>query len=235
MTHSPRLTRRALLGWAGAAGATAAIAGVGALRPLTARADPPPVDDGDRAEGAVCVLTPAAMQGPYYLADEAIRRDIREDRGGELLRLVLTVVAVPGCAPLEGATVEIWHADRKGRYSGFGATTAERTFLRGGQVTDAAGRVRFTTVYPGWYPGRCAHIHVKVHAGGDVVHTGQLYFPQRLNERIYAQPRYQHAGAQVTNRQDAIFVNSGGSQTKLAMSRSPGGGHKGVITLGVAA
>jgi len=33
--------------------------------------------------------------------------------------------------------------------------------LRGYQVSDANGKVAFTTVYPGWYSGRAVHIHVR--------------------------------------------------------------------------
>ena len=41
-------------------------------------------------------------------------------------------------------------------------STRGSKFLRGYQVTDANGRVRFTTIYPGAYPGRAVHIHFKV-------------------------------------------------------------------------
>ena len=59
-------------------------------------------------------------------------------------------------------------------YSGVQGNTG--TFMRGVQLTNANGLVRFTTVYPGWYSGRAVHIHVKVHIGGKVVHTGQFFF-----------------------------------------------------------
>ncbi len=222
------LSRRRVLGLLGAGGAVVAAvvasgSGLAGLGPGASRAG---------AIGPVCTLTPEAMEGPYYLADEPIRRDIREGRGGELLRLVLMVVDATTCEPIDSALVEIWHADRLGNYSGFGATAGDRTFLRGGQKSDPAGRVRFTTTYPGWYPGRTAHIHVKVRVGGGVVHTGQLYFPQLISDRIYSQARYQHAGARVTNHQDGIFNSSGGAQTKLALSQ-PTGGYKGTMTLAV--
>ena len=214
-----------LLGVGGAAVAVAGAAGLTALGSGAARA-------AAAALGPVCTLTPEAMEGPYYLPDGLRRSDIREGRGGELLRLVLTVVDASTCDPIDRALVEIWQADRQGNYSGFGATAGDRTFLRGGQKSDEAGRVVFTTTYPGWYPGRTAHIHVKVHTGGNVVHTGQLYFPERFNDRVYAQARYQHAGAQVTNHQDGIFNSSGGAETKLTVSPR-GGGYKGVMMLGV--
>ena len=73
------------------------------------------------------------------------------------------------CAPIAGAMVDIWHTDGYGRYSGFrgqgsdGADTTGETFLRGTQVTDGDGLVEFETIYPGWYPGRTAHIHFKAY------------------------------------------------------------------------
>ncbi len=223
------LSRRRLLGLLGVGGAAVVVGGSG----LTDLGSSPTRADA-ASLGPVCTLTPEAMEGPYYLPRSLRRSDIREGRGGELLRLVLTVVDATTCAPINGAKVEIWHADRQGNYSGFGATAGEDTFLRGFQKADATGRVTFTTTYPGWYPGRTAHIHVKVHVGGSVVHTGQLYFPQRFNDRVYAQPRYRHLGDQVTNHQDGIFNSSGGAETKLALTRAQeGNGYKGVMTLAV--
>jgi protocatechuate 3,4-dioxygenase beta subunit len=40
--------------------------------------------------------------------------------------------------------------------------TSGKKFLRGHQITDNNGTVRFTTIYPGWYQGRDIHIHDKV-------------------------------------------------------------------------
>ncbi|KPI20463.1 intradiol ring-cleavage dioxygenase [Actinobacteria bacterium OK074] len=70
---------------------------------------------------------------------------------------------------------------------------SKTTYLRGFQMTDDDGWVRFRTIVPGWYTGRTPHIHAKVHtlgvfrdgayADGTTAHTGQLYFPQDL---IYA-------------------------------------------------
>ena len=51
------------------------------------------------------------------------------------------------------------------------------------------GRRPFKTLYPGWYQGRAVHIHVKVHVGGNVVHTGQLFFPEALTDVVYSAAR----------------------------------------------
>src|SRR5262249_55508225 len=97
-----------------------------------------------------CVLAPEMTEGPYYLANEAVRSDITEGRPGTPLQLRLTVasVAASACSRLAGANVDIWHADATGNYSGFGATSSSRTFLRGVQTTDRNGEAVFATVYP---------------------------------------------------------------------------------------
>ena len=60
--------------------------------------------------------------------------------------------------------------------------------MRGIQRTDTNGLAIFVTIYPGWYQGRAVHIHVKVHVGGNVVHTGQLFFPDALTARLQVAP-----------------------------------------------
>jgi protocatechuate 3,4-dioxygenase beta subunit len=190
---------------------------------------------GNRAveTGAVqCVLTPELTEGPYYIAGEKLRRDIREGHPGTLLTLALTVLNASTCKPLKGAAVDIWHADAAGNYSGFSSDTSSRTFLRGIQKTNAAGVAHFTTIYPGWYSGRAVHIHVKVHVGGSVVHTGQLFFPNALTDTVYKAAPYKSRGNPDTpNTRDSIFVN-GGKAGLLALRRS-GGGYIGAIAMGV--
>src|SRR5262249_59207019 len=103
------------------------------------------------ASGLVtCVLTPELTEGPYYIAAEKVRRDIREGHPGTLLTLRLRVLNVASCAPIKGAAVDVWHCDAAGDYSGFGAGASSRTFLRGIQKTDANGLAVFTSIYPGW-------------------------------------------------------------------------------------
>ncbi len=77
-----------------------------------------------------------------------------------------------------------------GVYSGFGQGASSRTFLRGMQRTNLNGLALLRTIYPGWYQGRTVHIHVKVHVGGNVVHTGQLYFPDTLTDKVYKKAPY---------------------------------------------
>ena len=156
----------------------------------------------------------------------------REGHPGTLLTLRLRVLNASTCTPIKGAAVDIWHADAAGNYSGFGAGASSRTFLRGIQKTDAKGLAIFTTIYPGWYQGRTVHIHVKVHVGGQVVHTGQLFFTDSLTDAVYRRAPYSsRPNRDVRNAQDSIFVN-GGKRGLLAVAKS-GAGYVGTIAMGV--
>jgi protocatechuate 3,4-dioxygenase beta subunit len=105
--------------------------------------------------------------------------------------------------------------------------------MRGIQRTDARGIATFRTVYPGWYPGRAVHIHVKVHVCGNVVHTGQLFFSDRLTDRVYRNAPYnKRPGRTTRNASDSIFVN-GGRRSMLTLRRRTAGGYLGKVTMGV--
>ena len=185
------------------------------------------------ASGAVsCVLTPEQTEGPYYLAGEKFRRNITEGRPGVPLLLRLRVIDASTCKPIKGAAVDIWHADAGGVYSGFGQGAASRTFMRGIQRTNARGLALFRSVYPGWYQGRTVHIHVKVHLGGNVVHTGQLYFPDKLTDRVFRRVPYSRRGRRTTrNSNDFVFAN-GGRRSMLSLSKR-GSAYVAAITMGV--
>ena len=81
------------------------------------------------ASGAVsCVLAPEQTEGPYYLDDQKIRRDITDGKTGVPLALRLTVVDASTCRPLKSAAVDVWHCDAAGVYPGVQGDT--RSFLR---------------------------------------------------------------------------------------------------------
>jgi protocatechuate 3,4-dioxygenase beta subunit len=235
---SPHVSRRralTLLGGAGLAGLTAAACRrlvPDTAAPGTTAAPSVPGAPTTIASSGVCVLSPEMTEGPYYLSGEAVRQDVTEGRPGVPLTLVFTVMDAGACTPVGDASVEIWHADAGGTYSGFGSATAERTFLRGAQVTGDDGVARFTTIYPGWYPGRATHIHLKVHVGGDTVHTGQVFFDEAVNDAVYAQDPYRdHTGTRTHNGSDGIY-RQGGAQSLLTLTPAAGG-YQGAINLGV--
>jgi protocatechuate 3,4-dioxygenase beta subunit len=183
------------------------------------------------ASGLVsCVLAPEQTEGPYYVDDAAVRRNVTEGRPGVALTLRLTVVNVANCKPIKGAAVEIWHCDAGGDYSGVQGDTG--MFLRGIQRTDVKGLALFKTIYPGWYQGRTVHIHTMVHLGGNVVHTGQLYFPDALTDVVYTRIPYNERPSRTTrNAADSIYRN-GGKRSTLKLVRS-GAAYTGSITMGV--
>jgi protocatechuate 3,4-dioxygenase beta subunit len=191
------------------------------------------------ADAAVdCVLTPEVTEGPYHLDGVMSRRDITEGKKGVPLRLKLKVVDAKTCTPIKGADVELWHADASGEYSGFdgaGSGTTDTRYLRGHQLTDSSGVATFDTVFPGWYPGRSPHIHLKVHVGGQEVHTGQLFFTTALEKRVYATSRYKSRGQGWTrNSSDNIYKQAGGSSAIARVTKRGGKkGYSGSLTMGV--
>jgi protocatechuate 3,4-dioxygenase beta subunit len=92
----------------------------------------------------------------------------------------------------------VWHCTREGEYSLYSPNVRNENFLRGVQVADPAGLVRFTSVFPGCYAGRWPHVHFEVYAdqaaiadAGNAIATSQVALPQAACEQVYAQRGYQ--------------------------------------------
>ena len=236
-THfRPPSRRRAALRTLAAAGA--ALAGARALAQ----------HDTFGKRPAACVLTPAQTEGPYFVDERLERLDIRADpadgsvRPGVPLVLALRVSAIAGrgCEPLRDAIVDVWHCDATGLYSdendaGAGSGTKGRKFLRGYQRCDANGVVRFTTIYPGAYPGRAVHLHFKVRATRGARRdefTSQLYFEDALTDRVHAAPPY--AGAlrrRTRNGEDGLF--RAGGRALILDARAESDGYVAAFDVGV--
>jgi protocatechuate 3,4-dioxygenase beta subunit len=138
---------------------------------------------------------------------------------------------------------------RGGMGRGRGPRNIDSTrFLRGVQLTDKRGVAAFQTLYPGWYSGRTIHVHLKVHIGGEaaakysgghVAHTGQLFFPEDLTERIAKlDPYAKRLGIRRTLQQeDGIFTSQHGAAAMLKMEHlhaaKDAEGFRATITLGV--
>ena len=189
-----------------------------------------------------CVLAPEMTEGPYYLDLDLVRSDITEDRLGAPLALTIVVASVDGCSPIQDAAVDLWHCDAEGIYSGFvaastgqGAGTDDSIFLRRTQLTDANGQVTFQTLYPGWYQGRTVHMHMKVHAGGNQIHTTQLFFDDAFTDQVYAasEPYASRNSRNVLNSDDGIY-GGGGQATTLDVTAA-GEGYAATLVVGVQA
>ena len=187
------------------------------------------------AGSGMCVVRPEETEGPYFVDEMLNRSDIRSDptdgtiKEGAPLALTFRVKQMSGssCAPLQGATVDVWHCDALGVYSDVsdpGFDTVGKKFLRGFQRTDASGIASFTTIYPGWYAGRTVHIHFKIRksgaSGSTYDFTSQLYFDDALTDRVHGAAPYSAKGQRtLRNSGDGIFAENG-SQLLLAVTSS---------------
>jgi protocatechuate 3,4-dioxygenase beta subunit len=175
---------------------------------------------------ARCTRTAEETEGPFYFEVDRVRSDIREGRPGAELRLGVRVRDLSaGCEPIRNAVVDVWHCDATGSYSEPG-----ETFLRGLQVTNDEGAVEFTTLYPGWYPGRTVHIHAKVHIDKQTVLTTQFYFADDFTDRVFSREPYaSDTGRDAFNDTDPLYEQD----LELTLSRERDT-YRGLITLDVA-
>ncbi|KAJ3503004.1 hypothetical protein NLJ89_g8630 [Agrocybe chaxingu] len=181
-------------------------------------------------QNTTCVTAPEVTEGPYYINNEFIRTDLRENQAGVKLVLDIGVIDTTTCEPFSNAFVELWHANATGAYGGYvgrqGAPTNINidSFLRGGYFTNEQGIVEITSIYPGYYTGRTAHIHTMVHKNvdtnpngtvisksGTLTHIGQFFFDENWNDEVYAQSPYTSSTqTRLLNSADRILAQSGG-------------------------
>lgn len=151
----------------------------------------------------LCTTTAAVPEGPYYKDEQLNRSDITGGKDGVRITSEF-IVRDSRCQPLPGAIVDIWQADREGVYSDCASQSSlGQTFLRGYQVTDASGRCRFTSIFPGWYAGRLTHLHGKLKVNGVTNPTTNFFFPKSVETDVYNSPLYRARGQNsVTVAQD---------------------------------
>ncbi|MFI5549214.1 intradiol ring-cleavage dioxygenase [Streptomyces sp. NPDC051738] len=125
--------------------------------------------------------------------------------------------------------------------------TSDTRYLRGTWRTDRKGFVTFKTIFPGWYQGRCVHIHTKVHVsgewtdagyeGGTTCHTGQFFFDEEsvlLSAEV--DPYSMTTTERTTLDEDTIYDQSGTTGGLLKLKYKKNDIAKGVlatITVGV--
>jgi protocatechuate 3,4-dioxygenase beta subunit len=225
MTPNPSLTRRQALGAASATGVAFLFAGRAGALDLGAASVA-------EAASATCVMTPAKTEGPYFVDEKLNRSDIRSDtgtgavQGGTPLALTMYVFDAAGdCAPVQGAQVDVWHANAAGEYSDVAQNgTVGVDWLRGFQVTDGDGKVTFRTIWPGWYQGRAVHIHFKVRTSGGLEFTSQLFFTDAMNTAVFGSAPYAARGdASLKDSGDGIYGTDGASLLLSPTSDGAGG------------
>ena len=194
------------------------------------------------------VLTPEETEGPYWVDEQLNHSDLATDSTDNSIQVGLPLVlavtvsqyANGAMAPLQGAYVDLWHCNAYGVYSdetaynpGGGTGTVVTTgkkFLRGYQVTDAHGNVRFTSIYPGWYTSRTPHIHarVRLYSGSTTTEnfTTQFFFDDSITDTVYQMTPYNtrpnrdtlNSADNVYNGTDCNTSQAVGTETSLRLA-----------------
>ena len=190
--------------------------------------------------------------GPNVLSESGIvRSDIRSSFGTATgtaegvpmtLELTLSDIAAGG-TPFAGAAVYVWHCNRDGGYSLYSEGIEDQNYLRGVQIADAAGRVRFTSIFPACYSGRWPHIHFEVYPdqasitdSANAIATSQVALPQDVCDQVYAQAGYERSVtnlSDVTLDSDNVFGDDGGASQLATVTGDVAGGYAVSLAVGI--
>jgi protocatechuate 3,4-dioxygenase beta subunit len=190
--------------------------------------------------------------GPDVLEQSGIvRSDIRSSFGDSTgtaggvpmtLELTLADLADDG-TPFAGVAVYVWHCTREGGYSMYSEGVEDQNFLRGVQVADADGVVRFTSIFPACYDGRWPHIHFEVYPDRDsitdvanVIATSQVALPKNICQTVYAEEGYEASVTNLANvslSSDGVFGDDGGASQLTTVTGSVEKGYAVSLNVGV--
>lgn len=214
----------------------------------------------DAAPSGDCELVPEETAGPFPgdgsngpdVLSEAgvVRSDITKSIGagtgvadGISTTLELVLVDSDGCTPIAGAAVYVWHCDRLGRYSMYSEGAEAENYLRGLQESDVDGVVRFTTIFPGCYPGRWPHVHFEVYpsladatSASNVRRVSQLAFPLDACEAVYATAGYEASVdslLRVSLASDSVFGDDSAALQLATVTGDAAAGYAATLTITV--
>ena len=190
--------------------------------------------------------------GPNVLAESGIiRSDIRSSFGTATgtaeglpmeLELVISDLANSG-ASFTGVAVYVWHCNREGQYSLYSEGVKDQNYLRGVQIADTDGRVRFTSIFPACYSGRWPHIHFEVYPdeasitdAANAIATSQVALPEDACTQVYAQGGCKASVtklSQVSLDSDNVFGDDGGRSQLATVTGDVTGGYTVSLAVGV--
>jgi protocatechuate 3,4-dioxygenase beta subunit len=190
--------------------------------------------------------------GPDVLEQSGVvRSDIRSSFGEfsgtaegvpMTLELVISDLAKGG-VPFAGVAVYVWHCDRSGGYSLYSQGVEDQNFLRGVQIADDSGRVRFASIFPACYDGRWPHIHFEVYPtqaditdAGKTIATSQVALPKNVCDTVYAQPGYEQSVSnlnRVSLSSDNVFGDDSGALQLATVTGDVTGGYTVTLAVGV--
>ncbi len=190
--------------------------------------------------------------GPDVLEQTGIvRGDIRSSFGdasgtaeGVPMTLELTISDLAnGGVPFAGVAVYVWHCTREGGYSLYSDGITDQNYLRGVQIADADGTVRFTSIFPACYTGRWPHIHFEVYpdeAGitdaTSAIATSQVALPKEVCDTLFAQEGYETSVrnlSQLSLDSDNVFGDDGGAAQMATVTGDVSGGYTVALAVGV--
>jgi protocatechuate 3,4-dioxygenase beta subunit len=190
--------------------------------------------------------------GPDVLEQSGIvRSDIRSSFGtstttaeGIEMTLELKIVDMANNnQPFAGVAVYVWHCDRSGGYSMYSSGLEDENYLRGVQVTDADGMVRYTSIFPACYAGRWPHIHFEVYPDTDsitdhttAIATSQVALPQDTCTAVYATTGYEQSVKNmqgVSLESDNVFGEDSGATQLATVTGNTGSGYAVSLTVNV--
>ncbi len=190
--------------------------------------------------------------GPDVLEQSGIvRSDIRSSFGtasgtaqGVPMTLELTIQDLAnGGTPFAGTAVYVWHCDREGRYSLYSEGVTAENYLRGVQIADADGKVRFTSIFPACYTGRWPHIHFEVYPdqasitdSSKAIATSQVALPKNASDTVYAQAGYESSVtnlARLSLDTDNVFGDDDGASQLGTVTGDTTRGYAVSLTVGV--
>jgi len=150
------------------------------------------------AKASNCTPTSQTTDGPFY-TKATTQRKISSNQSGYKIIYKLKIQN-KNCKPLPNLTISLWQANSQGQYS------LIKNSLRGNQLTNKHGLVTFESIFPGWYPTRAAHLHVKILSQDQTLLSTQLFFPQELVDKIYQTKPYLTKGKeQISKENDQIY------------------------------
>jgi protocatechuate 3,4-dioxygenase beta subunit len=248
------LSRRRLLTVLGLGAASVGLAACGASGSTgsSASSSAAATSEGEIPDETAGPYPGDGSNGPDVLEQSGIvRSDIRSSFGdysgtaeGVPMTLELTVRDLAaGGVPFEGVAVYVWHCSREGGYSLYSAGIEDQNYLRGVQLADADGLVRFTSVFPACYDGRWPHVHFEVYPdqaaitdSANAIATSQVALPQDVCEAVYATTGYEVSVSnlsRVSLTGDNVFGDDGGASQLATVTGDVASGYTVRLAVGV--
>jgi protocatechuate 3,4-dioxygenase beta subunit len=255
------LSRRRILRILGVGAATAGLAACGTDSGSSSSASSTTASETSTSASSSSEEIPEETAGPYpgdgsngpdVLEESGIvRSDIRSSFGdasgtaeGVPMTLELTIADLAnGGSAFAGVAVYVWHCDRDGNYSMYSEAVTDQNYLRGVQVADSSGKVKFTSIFPACYSGRWPHIHFEVYPdeasitdSTNAIATSQVALPQDVCTTVYAESGYEQSVnnlSQVTLSSDNVFGDDSGALQLATVTGDVSSGYTVSLNVGV--